>query len=93
MDNSGQALYGPRKWLIDKGLRQIARFLCKVLPRTHHLSRRPLDNAVDKSGQALYGRAKSLILQDNPCAASFCGKCGAAAPAATAAPNHYQTDS
>ena len=85
MDNSGQALYGPSKCLIDKALRQIARFLCKVLHGARHLSRHPLDNAVDKSGQALYGHAKSLICLKNHCTASFLGKCGAEVPT-TAAP-------
>lgn len=75
MDNSGQALYGRRKYLIDKGLRHIARFLCKVLHRPWNLSRLPLDNAVDKSGQALYGRAKSLICLKNHCTACFLGRC------------------
>ena len=89
MDNSGQALYGSRKYLIDKDLPQIARFLCKVLHRAQHLSRRPLDNAVDKSGQVLYGHAKSLIFLKNHCAASFLGKCGADFSATKAPLTHY----
>jgi len=74
---------------MHKDFRQIARFLCKVLHRAQHLSRRPLDNAVDKSGQVLYGHAKSLIFLKNHCAASFLGKCGADFSATKAPLTHY----